>query len=42
MQFISDGQHVVTTCGSAVKFLDVGTGTVEKKIEEVSMHCIAV
>ena len=41
VQFTSDGRHVVTTCGSAVKVLTVDTGTVEKKIEEVSVHCIA-
>ena len=41
LQFTSDGQHIVTTCGSAVKVLKVNTGAVERKIEEVSVHCIA-
>lgn len=35
VQFSSDGRHVLTTCGSAVKVLSVDTGLVEKTIEEV-------
>ena len=36
VHFTSDGQRVLTACGSAVKVLRVDTGRVEKTIEEVS------
>ena len=36
VQFSSDGQYVLTTCGSGVKILCVATGRVEKTVEEVS------
>ena len=42
VQFTSDGRQILTSCGSAVKVLKVDTGTVEEKIEEVRVYCIAV
>ena len=40
--YYTGGRLTNTSCGSAVKVLKVDTGTVEKKIEEVKVHCIAM